>query len=296
MSVCVIFNPAAKGDKARKFRAELDVHAGECAFKPTTGPGGARPLATEAVNEGFTTIVAAGGDGTVNEVVNGIADAPEGFARARFGVVPLGTVNVFAKEFEIPTKLRAAWATISQGRERLIDAPFAEFTVEGKIQRRYFAQMAGAGLDARAIAATDWELKKKFGPAAYIIAGIKAMRGPQPLVTASNGTHTASGELVLLGNGRFYGGKLPVFPDADAADGFLEVCVIPRVGFGTLLRWGWGMLTRSSPHARDVVCFKAAEVALTSTVPMPFELEGDNAGHLPARFGIRPKTLRIIVP
>ena len=232
----------------------------------------------------------------MNEVVNGIADAPDGFARTQFGVVPLGTVNVFAKEFDIPVKLRAAWNTIRHGRELVIDAPFAEFTADGKIQRRYFAQMAGTGLDARAIAGVSWQLKKKFGPAAYVIAGIKAMRGPQPLVTARDATHTASGELVLIGNGRFYGGKMPVFPHADAADGFIEVCVTPHVRFGTLLRWGWGMLTQSPPHARDVTCFKATRLELTSDVPMPFELEGENVGLLPATLGILPKALRILVP
>jgi hypothetical protein len=98
--ICVIFNPAARGNKARHFRRQLDAIGSQCALKATAAPGDARRLAAEAVDDGFDLIVAAGGDGTVNEVLNGIGDAPDGFARARLGVLPLGTVNVFARELE----------------------------------------------------------------------------------------------------------------------------------------------------------------------------------------------------
>ena len=89
----------------------------QCAFKATAAPGDARRLAAEAVRDGFESIVAAGGDGTVNEVLNGIGDAPDGFARARLGVLPLGTVNVFARELKIPLRLERAWEVLQRGRE-----------------------------------------------------------------------------------------------------------------------------------------------------------------------------------
>src|ERR1041385_7425971 len=101
MKTCVIFNPVARGDKARAFQTHLSAIASEAALKPTTGVGDARRLAADAVKEGFGTVVAAGGDGTLNEVLNGIADA-EGFERTRLGVLPLGTANVFAKELKLP--------------------------------------------------------------------------------------------------------------------------------------------------------------------------------------------------
>src|SRR6185436_8409821 len=150
MKTCVIFNPAARGDKARKLRSHLDDVAKQATLKPTQCPGDARRLGVEAVREGFETIVAAGGDGTLNEMLNGIADA-DGFARARLGVLPLGTVNVFAKELKLPQDFAGAWAAIQQGREMLIDAPWAHYVLEGRSQRRYFAQLAGAGLDSRAV-------------------------------------------------------------------------------------------------------------------------------------------------
>src|SRR5882672_11188293 len=146
---CVIFNPAARGDKARRFRRHLDEIGKQSALKLTAAAGDARQLAAEAVREGFEIIVAAGGDGTLNEVLNGMGDAPEGFQRARLGVLPLGTVNVFAQELGIPAKLEAAWQTIQRGKETLIDLPCVEYGENAKKERRYFAQLAGAGLDAR---------------------------------------------------------------------------------------------------------------------------------------------------
>src|ERR1044071_5432255 len=106
--ICVIFNPVARGDKARHFRRHLDEIGTECVLKQTATAGDARKLATEAVREGFQIVVAAGGDGTLNEVLNGIGDAPDGYDRAALGVLPLGTVNVFARELGLPVKLDTA--------------------------------------------------------------------------------------------------------------------------------------------------------------------------------------------
>src|SRR5262249_44878040 len=121
MKICVIFNPTARGEKAKHFQAHLASLSSQCLLKPTSGPGAGRALAGEAVEQGFGTIVAAGGDGTVNEVLNGIGDAADGFQRARLAVLPLGTVNVFAKELRIPSGLPAAWKLVREGSEARID-------------------------------------------------------------------------------------------------------------------------------------------------------------------------------
>src|SRR5208282_1868611 len=121
--VCVIFNPTAKGEKAKRFRRHLELIAAECALKQTVAAGGARALAAQAVGEGFDTVVAAGGDGTLNEVLNGIGDVKDGFERARLAVLPLGTVNVFARELGLPMDLKRDWEIIRAGRETRIDLP-----------------------------------------------------------------------------------------------------------------------------------------------------------------------------
>ena len=212
----MIFNPAARGEKARRFRRQLDAIGAQCAFKATAAPGDARRLAAEAVNDGFDLIAAAGGDGTLNEVLNGIGDAPDGFARARLGVLPLGTVNVFARELKIPLQVERAWEVLQHGREMKIDLPRVEFSADGVLQKRYFCQLAGAGLDARAIELVDWRHKKQIGPLAYVIAGLKALCEKKPQITVRADGQSATGELVLVGNGKFYGGSFAIA----AAGGF----------------------------------------------------------------------------
>lgn len=296
MRTCVIFNPAARGEKARHFRRHLDEIASQGALKATTVPGDARRLATEAVADGFEVIVAAGGDGTVNEVLNGIGDAVDGFARARLGVLPLGTVNVFAREIGLPLRIERAWETLQRGRETRLDLPHVDFSVKGTRQRQYFIQLAGAGLDARAIELVNWPLKKKLGSLAYAIAGVKALRGRLPQITAQIDGRNVTGELILVGNGRFYGGPLEIFPQADLHDGLLDICVLPRANWVSLLRCLPGLLVRRRPPARAVQRLRAATFELTSDASGAFELDGEWAGNLPATFSVARERLRVIVP
>jgi len=296
MRTCVIFNPVAKGEKANRFRQHLDEIGSQCALKLTWAAGAARILAAEAVRDGFETIVAAGGDGTVNEVLNGIADEPEGLKSARLAVLPLGTVNVFAKEHGIPTNLAKAWPMILQGRERLIDLPWVEHGPEGKRERRCFAQLAGAGLDARAIQLVNWKMKKLVGPIAYVIAGFRALSEKPHHIEAKNCVNSGSGQLILIGNGKYYGGKFPVFPDADPADGLIDVSIFPRVNLPMLCRLGSVQLTGAHIQTAGVQCFRTNDLELTASTETPLELEGDTIGSLPARITVQPRALRIVVP
>jgi YegS/Rv2252/BmrU family lipid kinase len=293
---CVIFNPAARGDRARHFRDHLDEIASRGALKATAAPGDARRLAMEAVADGFELIVAAGGDGTMNEVLNGIGDASDGFARARLGVLPLGTVNVFAREIGLPLRIERAWTTLQRGHETLLDLPCVEFSANGVRRRQYFIQLAGAGLDARAIELVTWPLKRKLGPLAYVVAGLKARRGRLPKITAHVGGQSATGELILIGNGRLYGGPLEIFPGANMQDGLLDICVLPRANWLTLLRCAPGLLGRRKLPANAVRRFRAPTFELTGDASASFELDGEWAGNLPATFSVAREQVRVIIP
>jgi diacylglycerol kinase (ATP) len=293
---CVIFNPAARGNKARHFRRHLGDMAGDCAFKATAAAGDARRLAAESVGEGFELIVAVGGDGTVNEVLNGIGDAPDGFARARLGVLPLGTVNVFARELKIPLRLERAWEILRRGHEIKIDLPRVEFTTNGKTERRYFIQLAGAGLDARAIELVSWKLKKKAGPLAYVVAGFQALAERQTIIRVRAGGKILEGELVLAGNGKFYGGSHHIFPLAELRDGLLHVCVLPQVNLATLLRCAPEFLLRRKLPEKLVRRVSVQQFELSSESPVAFELDGEWVGHLPATFSLERDKLRVAVP
>ena len=296
MRVCVIFNPVAKGNKARHFRRHLDLIGADCALKQTVAAGGARPLAAEAVVEGFDTIIAAGGDGTLNEALNGIGDVPGGFERVRLGVLPLGTVNVFAKEIGMPMGLARAWQALRAGRESRIDLPLAEYRLNGVIERRYFIQLAGSGLDARAVELVDWKLKKKIGPLAYAWAGVQAMRQAIPPITVSDGTRTLAGELVFIGNGRYYGGRYHFFPKADLADGLFDVCVFPKVNWFVASRCAGMLVSRCGPPGAITKSFQTSRLTLAAATSMPIQLDGENAGHLPATITLQRQALRIVRP
>jgi YegS/Rv2252/BmrU family lipid kinase len=294
--VCVIFNPTAKGEKARRFRRGLDLIGKQSTLKLTSSAGEARQLAARAVQEGFQIVAAAGGDGTMNEVLNGIGDVPGGFDRVCLGVLPLGTVNVFARELSIPSKLEPAWEIIRRGRETLIDLPSVEYGGNGQRHRRYFAQLGGAGLDARAIELVKWRVKKCVGPLAYVLAGLHAVAGPPSTITVEGGQHSLTGQLVLIGNGRLYGGQFEIFPNAHLSDGLLEVSVLPRANWFTLLRCAPALLFRARLPASSARLFQAETLTLTSPSPAPLQVDGELIGKLPANFSIERSRLRVIIP
>ncbi len=287
--VCIIFNPNARGAKSRHvldFLAGKATPDGSIQLSPTQLPGDATRLAAMAVADGCEVIVAAGGDGTINEVVNGIA-----LSGVPLAVVPTGTVNVFAREHGIPLEMEAAWERLAAGATRTIDLGCAE----SHGAKRYFAQLAGVGLDAVSVRETSWELKKKIGPLSYIWAGLKAIATHRAEVDVHGGNVEARGGLVLIGNGRLYGGQFAVFPKARTDDGLLDVCVFHNHGYGNVLRYLQGVMRGVHTTFKDVTYFQCERIECTAAEPVPFEVEGDLAGGVPATFSIVPRALRILV-
>jgi diacylglycerol kinase (ATP) len=286
----VIFNPAARGEKSRRVHRFLETKAGtSVTVAPTQRTGDAKLLAARAVKDGFKVIVAAGGDGTINEVINGI-----GTSRAVLGVLPLGTVNVFAQELHIPRRVALAWAVIEGGHTRTIDLACAE----SNGTTRYFVQLAGVGFDARAVRAASWELKKKIGPLSYVWAGLKTLSTPHVRVEVSANGHgpLGGGVAVLIGNGRFYGGRFALFPKARMDDGLLDVCVFEKCGYWDVLRYGHGILRGVHIDLGDVRYFQAERVVCRAPSATPFELDGEDAGDVPVTFSVVPGALRVVVP
>ncbi len=292
---CVIFNPAARGDKAARFHQYL-TQLRDCQFLTTTGAGAARTLAAQAARQGFETIIAAGGDGTLNEVLNGIGDVPGSFEKTRLAVIPLGTVNVFALEAGIPSDPEIAWELIEQGKEILIDLPEITFQARDGVKSRYFLQMAGAGLDARAVELVDWGLKKRVGSLAYVWAGLKALMRSQSAIQVSTKTKSTSGELVIISNGKFYGGQFTFCPDAKYTDGLLDVCAFPKVSWHRLPLYSFAALTDRLAKQNFTVNFQAESIQLSSAVRVPIQLDGEAVGYLPAVLRLHSRKLRMIVP
>jgi YegS/Rv2252/BmrU family lipid kinase len=286
----VIFNPAARGEKSRRLRQFLEAKAAtDITIAPTQCAGDAKLLAARAVAEGYTTVVAAGGDGTINEVINGL-----GTSGAALGVLPLGTVNVFAQELGIPNTIDAAWAVIENSRTRTIDLACAH----ANGSTRCFVQLAGVGFDAQAVRAASWELKKKIGPLSYVWAGLKTISSkPVHVNVSSNGSGPRGGGVaVLIGNGRFYGGPFALFPKARLDDGLLDVCVFDKCGYWDVLRYGLGILRGAHTRLRGVEYFQIDRLVCDAAGATAFQLDGEDAGDVPVTFSVLPRALRVVAP
>jgi diacylglycerol kinase (ATP) len=183
----IILNPRARSERADAMIEEVHRLAPEAEIFLTTAAGDARRLAAEAANGGFEKVVAAGGDGTVNEVVNGLAGTT-----AKLGVLPLGTMNVFAKEHGLPDEMEPAWSVINADRTREID--FA--TVNGA----HFIQLAGVGLDAQIVKETSWETKRSLGPLSYVLSAASVAARNPPTIEVEAAGKTREGSFVLIGN------------------------------------------------------------------------------------------------
>jgi diacylglycerol kinase family enzyme len=161
---------------------------------------------------------------------------------------------------------------------------------------RWMVQVAGAGLDARAVERVDWGLKKKAGYLAYVVAGLRALAETEPQITVEGGEERVVGALVLLGNGRLYGGPFPLFPKADNRDGQLDARVLSRVRWGTVLALGIRVLTRRFERIAGAVDLRASGIGLQADRRVPLQIDGECVGELPARFEVVPGRLKVVVP
>ena len=280
----VILNPAARSERAAGLGSKIEEIVGRSAtIRLTSGPGEARTIAEEAVSGGIETIVAAGGDGTINEIVNGIAGAP-----VALGILPVGSMNVFAVQLGLPKGLKECWEVIQCGLTREVDL--------ARANGHAFVQLAGVGLDAQVVQATSWEFKRDFGPLSYLISGAQiAARTPPHLVIRHNGV-TEEGSFVLIGNGRYYGGPFPVFPNAQIDDGLLDVLVFKNLNYLDLVRYLHGVLFGTDVELDNVACFRADSITVESREAVPVEVDGEVIGTVPVTFDFHPKRLRVLVP
>jgi diacylglycerol kinase (ATP) len=282
--VCVVFNPAAKGEKARHVRDRIHALSPDAVVRETRRASDCGSLAARAVREGFGTIVAAGGDGTVNGVVNGIVGAP-----VRLGILPVGTMNLFAAELGIPPKLEDAWRVIASGHHRTIDL--------ARAGDHHFVQIAGIGLDAQVVKETDPGFRKNFGPLSYMVslAQIAARQPPDIRVRTAEGEERR-GTFVLIGNGRYYGAPIPIFRDARPDDGLLDVLVFQGFGHLEILRYLQGIVFGTHLDMHDVDYLQTRSVSAESACEVPVEADGEVIGDLPMEFGIADSPLRVLVP
>ncbi|MEO6847977.1 MAG: diacylglycerol kinase family protein [Chthoniobacterales bacterium] len=283
--ITIILNPAAKGDRARFLKEKIEALSLRAIVRLTTGPGDACEMARHAVAEGAQMIVAAGGDGTINEVVNGIGNAD-----VCLGILPIGTMNVFAMELGIPVHdLKKAWDIIENGHLREIDL--------AKANDHYFVQLAGVGLDAQVVSETDLKVKKALGPLSYILSLAHVVARTPPVLCGETAEgRSFTGSFIMVGNGRFYGGPFTMFKEASPYDGLLDVVVFRKQSHWDIIRYMQAVFFKSHDELPDVDCFQASSLHIRSETDVPFELDGELAGTLPVHFHFAERRLKVMVP
>lgn len=285
--ILIIRNPTAGQRRARDYARALSLfeQAG-CAvtIAETSARGDAVRLARDADEGAFDAVVAAGGDGTINETVNGLAGR-----KLPLGVIPLGTSNVLAHEIGVGPDIGRAVQTILTGRPTSIAAADAG--------GHLCCLMLSAGSDARAITRVRPGLKKLLGEGAYYIAGLEEiMAGPRRKLQVEIDGKPFEAATVVVANGRLYGGKYLCAPDADMRDPVLHVVLLTRSGRWNTIRYGAALIAGRLHRLHDVRIIPATNVRIAGPAGEPCQTDGDLIGEAPMDIAIRPNAIEILYP
>ena len=282
----VIFNPKARSQKGSRVLRFLMNHANRFAVFATNRAGEAGDLAARFAIEGEPVVIAAGGDGTLNEVVSGLAGSG-----TLLGILPAGTMNVFAREMGIPcNSLDKAFQVIERGFVQEVDL----FEANGSA----FVQMAGVGFDARVIEGTTWESKKKLGPLAYLLAGMKLLgESPPKLEVICADGQRAEGVAILAGNGSLYGGQFKVFRKAHNNDSRLDVLVYKEAGYRLVLDSLKGLAFGGIDQMKSTSYFQTEAFTVRADREVPVQVDGELIGRFSeVHFKETKNRLRVLAP
>jgi YegS/Rv2252/BmrU family lipid kinase len=295
-----LVNPASQNGATGRRWPELAHRAAALGLRGDTlfseRPGQLGGLARRAVEDGARLLVVVGGDGTVNEVANGVA----GLAGVELAVIARGTGWDFVRTYAIPRKLEAAVEVALNGRVREIDAGRATFRAwDGSEGETWFANVASAGMSGAVAKRANETTKALGGKASYLLALFKVFarwQNSQVRVTVDGEAREGSMQDVVVANGRYFGGGMMICPEAEPDDGLFDVLLlgdltkrdlvanVPRLFRGTHL-----------PHPKAEL-LRGRTATVESDEPLPVELDGEQPGTTPVRFEVVPGALRLRVP
>ena len=299
----LIHNPNAGGggnarrnklDEARRILESRGIRAD---LQETTGPGEATEIAKRATTDGRQLVIACGGDGTINEVVNGLANSQNGH-RVPLALLPAGTANVLAKELELSWDIPKAAEQLARGEVREIALGLAT-PLEQPEKARYFLSVAGAGPDGRITYAVDLELKARFGILAYWWQGAREVinyKFHHFRVTGEGQSREVS--LVIVGRTKHYGGPFKITTEADLFEDqfeFLGLTTQSGLKYLSYLPTLWlGDLRKE-----EGVYFWKSDRLVCEAIdnnPIYAQVDGEPLARLPVEFRIVPRALRLLVP
>ena len=299
-SVLLILNPTA----GRRRRGLVDAVVRRVRSQgwtvdvvETTASGDARRFAEASDAGRYGVIAVAGGDGTINEVVNGLA------ARAAtappLAIVPLGTANVLAHELGLGSTASSLAEAMTAGREVVMHP--GQANAAGR--PRCFSLMAGAGFDAKVVAGVSAPLKRRWGKGAYVWRSLIEARRYRPVryaVEIDGVSHEAAS--VIVTHARHYAGPYVVAPEASLDAPLLHVCLFERWGWMHALRFGAALLRGALPRTSGYRVVAGREVRISvlndagESRRQPVQIDGDDALTLPISIGLSPETVRLLTP
>ena len=287
----VILNPAAGSVKDVDALVERIRNLPDAEVCITAKAGAAMQSTKKALRKGCEMVVAAGGDGTLNEVVNGLR---EDASAVVLGLIPLGTGNDFARTLELPTQVDEAIALLLAGHTRAID--LVRVTSD---EVRYFVNVSAGGFSGLVDEKLTPEMKQTWGPLAYLrgaAAALPDLRAYRTTVSLDN-TESLTLSLydVVIANGRYVGSGTQIAPEASIDDGLLDIILIPEQSPAELAVLAARVALGNHLSSAAVVFRRAAKVTVNSRPGMRFNVDGELVGNEPARFEVLPRTLQFVV-
>jgi diacylglycerol kinase family enzyme len=300
-TVLMIRNPTAGQRRSRLLEdvvCQVRAEGWTVDLVDTQAMGDARRLAETCDTRRYAVLAVAGGDGTVNEVVNGLAE--RGTSGPALAIVPLGTANVLAHELGLGFSAAGIARAMTSGRELLVRPGTA---TNGGSAPRCFSLMAGIGFDAKVVAGVSAPLKRRLGRGAYVWRSLVETRRYRPVryaVEIDGARHEAAS--VIVTRARLYAGPYIVAPGAALEQPLLHVCLFERWGRGQTLRFGLALLTGQLPRTEGyrVVTGRDVRVSVASDAGerrrQPVQIDGDDALSLPVSVALSSAVVRLLGP
>jgi len=298
MKTLLIVNPTSGQHRAEQEPAHVSLIQSRLTADAffTEGAGDAERLALEATLSGsYSSIIAVGGDGTVNEVINGVLKSPKHLPKPTIGIIPLGTSNILATELGIPLHSpNEAGDVIEHGNQRTVDI--------GSANGRYFTMMASFGFDAEAVKRVQPNVKDFMGAPAYILSGIAALaqyRASSVDMTIDNVHIKSDAFVVVVANTSSYAvEQVKIAPFAAIDDGWLDICIFEKPPNDKIGFIGQILLLMARRHLGDprVRYYRGKKISITANPPMLGQIDGDLWRETPTNIEILPRAIGFFVP
>ena len=281
-------------DEARRVLAAAGIHAD---LAETKGPGDATEIANRASLEGRQLVIACGGDGTLNEVVNGLAGQQNGH-RVPLALLPGGTANILAKELGIPWNIASATRKLLHGEVKEIALGLATPLLQPE-KKKYFLSVAGAGPDGMIVYSVDLELKARVGILAYWYQGMReVLRYQYPHFRVLADGRAIDATLVVVGRTKNYGGPFMITTEADLYEDRFEVMTLTTQSGLKYLSYLPSLWMKRLRGTEGVHFYKSDSIVCEplNDKPVYAQIDGEPLARLPIEFTIVPRALKLLVP